>query len=118
MQKIIGAKKIGGRELEFFGTSIELNVGDKVVVEVDEFQTIVVVSELDAKISKPAEDFGKVLRVATESDLSKYDSLVKKAKKEIPNFKKKSLELGLMMKFVGAEYSLDSSKILIVFSSE
>ena len=118
MQKIIGAKKIGGRELEFFGTTLELNIGDKVVVEVDEFQTIVEVVELDAKISKPAEDFGKVIRVATESDLSKYDSLLKKAKKEIPNFKKKSLELGLMMKFVAAEYSLDSSKILIVFSSE
>ena len=118
MQKIVGAKKIGGRELEFFGTNIELNVGDKVVVEVDEFQTIVVVSEVDVKLSKPADDFGKVLRLATESDLSKYETLTKKAKKEIPNFKKKSLELGLMMKFVNAEYSLDSSKILIVFSSE
>ena len=118
MQKIIGAKKIGSRELEFFGTSLELNVGDKVVVEVEEFQTIVEVALTDAKISKPAEDFGKVLRIATDSDMSKYETLAKKAKKEIPNFKKKSLELGLMMKFVYAEYSLDSSKILIVFSSE
>ena len=118
MQKIIGAKKIDSRELEFFGTSLDVNVGDKVVVEVDEFQTIVEVVEQDVKISKPAEDFGKVLRIATESDFSKYETLVKKAKKEIPNFKKKSLELGLMMKFVKAEYSLDSSKILIVFSSE
>lgn len=118
MQKIIGAKKIGGRELEFFGTSLELAVGDKIVVEVEDFQTIVQVTELDAKISKPAEEFGKVLRIATDADLIKYESLVKKAKAEIPTFKKKSLELGLMMKFVAAEYSLDSSKILIVFSSE
>lgn len=118
MQKIIGAKKIGSRELEFFGTSLELKIGDKVVVEVEDFQTIVQVTELDSKISKPAEEFGKVLRIATDSDLSKYESLVKKAKAEIPTFKKKSLELGLMMKFVAAEYSLDSSKILIVFSSE
>ena len=118
MQKIIGAKKLGSRELEFFGTSLELSVGDKVVVEVDEFQTIVEVVETDSKISKSADDFGKVLRIATDSDFSKYDSLVKKARKEVPIFKKKSLELGLMMKFVKAEYSLDSSKILIVFSSE
>ncbi len=118
MQKIIGAKKIGSRELEFFGTSLELNIGDKVVVEVEEFQTIVEVVETESKISKPAEDFGKVLRLATDADLSKYESLEKKAKKEVPLFKKKSLELGLMMKFVKAEYSLDSSKILIVFSSE
>jgi cell fate regulator YaaT (PSP1 superfamily) len=32
--------------------------------------------------------------------------------------KRKSLDLGLMMKFVSAEYSLDGSKIVIVFSSE
>ena len=118
MQKIVGAKKIGSRELEFFGTSLELKVGDKVVVEVEEFQTIVQVTELDMKISKPAEEFGKVLRVATDSDLKKFETLSKKAKTEISIFKKKSLELGLMMKFVKAEYSLDSSKILIVFSSE
>ena len=73
MQKIIGAKKIGSRELDFFGTSLDLNVGDKVVVEVEEFQTIVEVVETDSKISKPAEDFGKVLRLATDADLSKYD---------------------------------------------
>lgn len=77
MQKIIGAKKLGSRELEFFGTSLELSVGDKVVVEVDEFQTIVEVVETDSKISKSADDFGKVLRIATDSDFSKYDSLVK-----------------------------------------
>lgn len=118
MQKIIGAKKIGGRELDFFRTSLELSLGDRVVVEVDEFQTIVEVVELDVNISKSAEDFGKVIRLATDSDLTKFETLAKKAKKDIPNFKKKSLELGLMMKFVGAEYSLDSSKILIVFSSE
>ena len=118
MQKIIGAKKLGERDIEFFGTSLELSVGDKVVVEVDEFQTIVEVVETDAKISKSADDFGKVLRIATDSDFSKYETLAKKAKKEVPTFKKKSLELGLMMKFVKAEYSLDSSKILIVFSSE
>ena len=118
MQKIIGAKKLDSKELEFFGTSLDLSVGDKVVVEVDEFQTIVEVVEIDAKISKQPDDFGKVLRIATDSDFSKYESLVKKAKKEVPIFKKKSLELGLMMKFVKAEYSLDSSKILIVFSSE
>ena len=118
MQKIVGAKKIGSRQLEFFGTSLELNVGDKVVVEVEDFQTIVQVTEPDAKISKPSEDFGKVLRIATDSDISKFESLAKKAKNDLPNFKKKSLELGLMMKFVAAEYSLDASKILIVFSSE
>ena len=118
MQKIIGAKKLGENSLDFFACEIDVNLGDKVVVQVDEFQTIAVVKEENAKISKTSDEFGKVLRIATESDLSKFESLRQKARNELPTFKKKSLELGLMMKFVTAEYSLDGSKILIVFSSE
>ena len=118
MQKIIGAKKLGRRDLEFFVSNIELNIGDKIVVEIEDFQTIVQVCEIDVNISITPEDLGKVLRIATNSDLSKYEKLIKKAKDELPKFKKKSLELGLIMKFVTAEYSLDMSKILIVFSSE
>ncbi len=118
MQKIIGAKKLGENSLDFFACGLDVKLGDKVVVQVDEFQTIAIVKELDSKVSKTSDEFGKVLRVATDSDLKKFESLKQKAKKEIPIFKKKSLELGLMMKFVTAEYSLDGSKILIVFSSE
>ena len=118
MQKVISAKKLGENSLDFFVCGIDLSVGDKVVVQFDEFQTIAVVKELDVKMSQNVEELGKVLRIATQTDLEKRESLVKKAKSEMPEFKKKSLELGLMMKFVHAEYSLDGSKILIVFSSE
>lgn len=118
MQKIIGAKKIGENSLNFFSCGIDVKVGDKVVVEANEFQTIAIVTEIETNISKSADDFGKVVRLATASDISKYESLKTKAKKELPSFKKKSLDLGLMMKFIDAEYSLDGSKILIVFSSE
>lgn len=118
MQKIIGAKKLGENSLNFFSCGFDVNVGDKIVVEANEFQTIAVVTEVETNISKPAEDFGKAIRIATAGDVSKYESLKSKAKKEIPNLKKKSLELGLMMKFIDAEFSLDGSKILIVFSSE
>ena len=118
MQKIIGAKKYGDNSLNFFVCPIDVKVGDNVVVSVDEFQTIVKVLTIDEKFSRDTSDFGKVLRLATDADNQKFDSLAKKAKSELPIFKKKSLELGLMMKFVGAEYSLDGSKVLIIFSSE
>lgn len=118
MQKIVSAKKLGDNSLELFACDINVSVGDKVVVQVDEFQTIAKIKETDVKISKNTEDFGKIIRIATTADIEKSESLRKKAKAEIPLFKKKSLELGLIMKFVTAEYSLDGSKILIVFSSE
>lgn len=118
MQKIIGAKKLGENSLNFFSCGLDVQIGDKVVVEVNEFQTIAIVTETDVNIKKSEDDFGRAVRIASAGDLTKYESLKAKAKKELPNFKKKSLELGLMMKFVDAEFSLDGSKILIVFSSE
>ena len=54
----------------------------------------------------------------TEKDIQKFEELTKKAKSKLPEIKRKSLELGLMMKFISAEYSLNESKVLITFSSE
>lgn len=118
MQKIIGAKKIGENGLNFFSCGFDVKLHDKIVVEANEFQTIAEVTETETNVSKSADDFGKAIRFASKNDLEKFETLKSKAKKELPQIKKKSLELGLMMKFVQAEYSLDGSKILIVFSSE
>ncbi len=97
----------------------ELRLGDKLVVQFDDFQTVVEVCKLGNKFQdERARELKPLLRKATESDLKKYESFREKTKSFLPKFKKKSLELGLMMKFISAEYSLDGSKILIVFSSE
>lgn len=119
MQKVIVVKRDSDKNAYYFLDDMNLNVGDKVVVQLDEFQTVCEVTKIDFEIADHlANEFGKILRKATESDIKKYESLKKKAKSELPLFKKKSLELGLMMKFVSAEYSLDNSKIMITFSSE
>lgn len=120
MQKIVGVKKYKEKCLSFFLENIEdLKVGDKLVVDFDDFQTVVEVARLGMTVSDDkAVDMKKILRRATEADISKFEMLKAKAKMFMPEIKKKSLALGLMMKFVSAEYSLDASKILIVFSSE
>lgn len=120
MQKIVGVRRDKDKTLNFFIQNIEdLKLQDKVVVDFDDFQTVAIVSKLGMTISDDkATQMKKIIRVATESDLNKYESLNNKAKAFLPEIKKTSLALGLMMKFVSAEYSLDGSKILIVFSSE
>ena len=120
MQKIVGVRRFKDREIYYFLQNIgDLKLGDRLVVNFDDFQTIVSVVKLGLETTdEKAVDVPKILRKATESDIAKYESLVKKAKSYLPEIKKKSLELKLMMKFVSAEYSLDNSKILIVFSSE
>ena len=120
MQKIVAVRRDNEKIHYYFIENIEnLKLGDKVVVDFDDFQTVVTVSKLGLTVSDDkAVELKKIIRRATESDIFKYETLKKKAKAFLPEIKKKSLSLGLMMKFVSAEYSLDSTKILIVFSSE
>ena len=119
MQKIVGLKRSEDKNIYYFLQDEELVVGDKVVADFEEFQTIATVSKVGVEVDKDkAQELKKIIRKATENDLKKYNQLKEKAKSNLAQIKTKSLELGLMMKFVGAEYSLDGSKILIVFSSE
>lgn len=119
MQKIISVKHYGDKSVYNFVDNLGLKEGDKVVFSIDDFETIGTVSRVGIEVDKDkASELSSVKRKTTESDISKYDTLLKKAKENLVIIKKKSLELGLMMKFVGAEYSLDNSKIIITFSSE
>lgn len=119
MQKIIGVRRTGDKNVYYFLPSGEHKVGDKVVVQFDDFQTVATVASVKTEVDESkAYELEHIKRVATEKDLKLFEELQAKAKENLPLIKKKSLQLGLMMKFVSAEYSLDNSKILIVFSSE
>ena len=118
MQKIVGVKKFGDNSIYYLKNNVECKAGDKVVIDFEDFLSVATVVRDDVNVKEEIDDANKVVRLASESDEKKYLDLQKKAKAHIPTIKKKSLELGLMMKFAGAEYSLDGSKIMIVFSSE
>lgn len=117
MQKVVGLKKDFDKDIYYFLTTDDVKVGDKVVVSIDDFQTIATVKNIIDKTDKFS-DLSQIKRVASEQDLKKFDELKEKAKDYLPQIKSKSLSLGLVMKFVGAQYSLDGSKVVIVFSSE
>ena len=119
MQKIVGIKRNGDKNIYHFLQTEEYNIGDKVVVDFDDFQTVATVYATNIKVDdEKGAELPKIKRKATPADIKKYEDLSKKAKDNLLQIKRKSQELGLVMKFVGAEYSLDGSKIVIVFSSE
>ena len=119
MQKVIGVKRNGDKNTYYFLDSEECTIGTKVVASFDEFQTVGTVTRVNVKIdADKAAELSKITRIANDADLSKYNSLKEKAQSQMPKIKTKSLELGLMMKFVSVDYSLDGSKVMIVFSSE
>lgn len=119
MQKIAGVRRAGDKNIYYFLQNEDYEIGDRVVVDFDEFQTVASVCKKDIEIDdSKAQELVKIKRRATSADIKKYEELSKKAKDNMVQIKRKSLELGLMMKFVCAEYSLDGSKVVIVFSSE
>ncbi len=120
MQKIVGVKRFGDKDTYFFLQNIEdLELNDRVVVQFDEYETVAMVTKLGCKAEDvKAYELKCLTRKATEKDIQKFEELTKKAKSKLPEIKRKSLELGLMMKFISAEYSLNESKVLITFSSE
>lgn len=119
MQKIISVKHTGDKNLYHFLEYEGAKVGDKVVISLDDFETIGTVERILGEVDKEkAYELPSIKRVATAADQTKYEELLKKAKGNLKEIKKKSYELGLVMKFVFAEYSLDNSKIMITFSSE
>lgn len=117
MQKVVGVRKDFDKEIYYFLSQDDVKVGDKVVVLIDELLTIAVVKNVIDKTDK-FEGIEKIKRIASGVDIEKYTALQKKAAEILPDIKKKSAKLGLEMKFVGAVYSLDNSKIVITFSSE
>lgn len=117
MQKVVAVKKDFDKDVYYFLANDELKVGDQVVVSIDEFQTIAIVKNVFDKTDKFSE-LSQIKRIANEQDKKKFEELKNKAKSYMPQIKTKSLSLGLVMKFIGAQYSLDGSKIVIIFSSE
>ncbi len=120
MQKIVGVKRFGDKDTYFFLQNIEdLELNDRVVVQFDEYETVAMVTKLGCKAEDvKAYELKCLTRKATEKDIQKFEELTKKAKSKLPEIKRKSLELGLMMKFISAEYCFNESKVLMSFSSE
>ena len=69
MQKVIGVKRSGDKNLYYFTTDKECKMGDKVVVDFEEFQTIATVARFDVKFDAgKVGEFSKITRMATDAD--------------------------------------------------
>jgi len=121
MQKIIGVKfRETGKAYSFDPDGKTFVPGDKVVVDSASMLCLGEVAFSEKEIDETAlqEPLKKVIRKATAEDLKKFENLKEKASHDIVFVKQKVRDLGLEMKIVSAEYSLDGTKIVIEFSAE
>ena len=105
----------------FFGVeNLELNVGDKVVVETVRGMEL---GEISAEV-KPMSEYQSslglrpVLRKADKVDIKMAEANIEEAKKSIAICKEEVEKLGLNMTLLSCEYTLDKTKVLFTYVAD
>jgi len=121
MPELVGVRfKRAGRVYYFDPAGFELKIGDWVVVETGRGSDLgrVVISPKQVLANEMTEPLKPVLRVATGEDLSKRVGSKDRELKALDKCQQISSRMGLPMKFITAEYNLDSSRLTVFFSAE
>lgn len=121
MLKVVGVKfRKAGKIYYFNPNDLELNLGDAVVVENSRGLELGYIGETLKEIdeSELSEELMPVVRVATKKDLENFEKNKEKESQALLKAKELVNKYNLDMKFVDAEYTLDSSKVIINFTCE
>jgi cell fate regulator YaaT (PSP1 superfamily) len=109
-----------GRQYDFNATTLELNAGDKVVVETDRGRAMatVVVEPREIEDSEAPEGLKSILRIATEEDLALAETNSAREADAYKYCQERIKSRQLEMKLVRAEYAFDGSKIIFFFTAD
>ena len=121
MLKVVGVKfRKAGKIYYFNPNDLELNLGDAVVVENSSGLELGYIGETLKEIdeSELSEELMPVVRIATKKDLENFEKNKEKESQALAKAKELVNKYNLDMKFVDAEYTLDSSKVIINFTCE
>ncbi len=121
MLKVVGVKfRKAGKIYYFNPNDLELNLGDAVVVENSRGLELGYIGETLKEIdeSELSEELMPVVRIATKKDLENLEKNKEKESQALLKAKELVNKYNLDMKFVDAEYTLDSSKVIINFTCE
>lgn len=113
-------KELGKKYFFSVRKDMSLVDGDKVVVNTARGLEMgfVVGSEMELDQKDVSSELKDVLRKATKEDVEKYERNREIEPKIIDDTKKLSKKHNIEMKVLGAEYTLDMSKLIIYFESE
>lgn len=121
MVKAVGVKfKHAGKIYYFDPAGIDVNIGDKVIVETAkglEFATVVMGEEKihPEKIVSPLKP---IIRIATEADKKRNEENNSKKAEAIRLCQEKIDKHKLEMKLVDVEYTFDNSKVIFYFTAD
>ncbi|MBI5815201.1 MAG: hypothetical protein HZB29_06280 [Nitrospinae bacterium] len=112
---------IGGRAEDFFWNLLDLRVGDQCVVDGDgilSIGTVAITKKVAGLCPKRGRPHGKVVRKATDDDVSRAASLAVKEKDAMRYCRGRILEHDLAMNLSKVVYNFDGSKAVFYFTAE
>ena len=120
MKKVVGVRfKHGNKTYYFDPNGIDVEIGDKVVVETARGMELGTVIFKDKELSKKHDmDVKPILRMANERDLANQNRSKSEKAEAMRLCKEKIKSHDLDMKLVDVEYTLDNSKIIFYFTSD
>ena len=109
-----------GRQYDFNALALELNAGDKVIVETDRGRAMatVVLPPREIQDDQAPEGLKNILRLATEEDITLAETNAAREKDAHRFCVERIHERQLEMKLVRAEYAFDGSKIIFYFTAD
>ena len=112
--------KEAGKIYYFDARSLDLDVGNYVVVETSHGQEVgrVVIAPDQVIVSEIKETLKPILRVAEPEDLERAEELKKRAKEQLAITRTKVEEERLDMRLVAGDYSLDGSQITFYYTAD
>lgn len=121
MTKIVGVRfKPVGKIYHFNPSELDINIGDKVVVEtargIEMGEVVVGIKEIpEEDLAKPLKD---VIRIANEEDLKRVEENKVKEKEAFGICCEMIKNHGIEMKLIEVEYTFDRTKVLFYFTAE
>ncbi|MDI6641063.1 MAG: regulatory iron-sulfur-containing complex subunit RicT [Elusimicrobiota bacterium] len=97
---------------------LDLSIGDKVIVDIDNTQELALVSSKERLIEKPKKDVYKILRKFTEEDNQRLEHNKLKAQEVKKTVLQKIEDYEISMKLISVEYSFDRTKLFIYYTAE
>ncbi len=121
MPKVVGVRFHGvGKAYDFEATGFDVQRGDAVIVETVQGMELGFVANTVREMSEAQSDraLKPILRIATEADLTRYESNLVLEKEAYIRCREEIEKHGLDMHLVSCEYTFDLKKIVFYFTSE
>lgn len=117
MRKVYIQFKEKGKKYVFFDNNLNVNIGDKVIVETERGQQLGEVKVISDE-QKPNEEHSLIIKIANEKEIKQNIKNIKEATIALENATKLGSDLGLDMKFIDAYYTFDRKQLIFQFIAD